>query len=121
MGNDSCPGRTREAAYIFYQDKLNFPTPYPSILTSTSITGSDVFTLVTIFRRDNFDNYENQSLPTRLSLDHTIYINLIFGHKMSKAFQALRCIHSIHVQVVDGKDSGISERSQDADVGQAID
>ena len=40
---------------------------------------------------------------------------------MSKAFQALRCIHSIHVQVVDGKDSGTSERSQDADVGQAID
>lgn len=40
---------------------------------------------------------------------------------MSKAFQALCCVHSIHVQAVDGKDSGTGERSQDADLGQAID
>ena len=55
MCNDSCSGRTGEAAYIFYWDKLNSPIRCPSIRTSTGITRCDVFTLVAVFRRDNFE------------------------------------------------------------------
>lgn len=56
MGNHSCPRRTREAAYICYQDKLNLPIRCPSILTSTGITRRDVFRLMTVFRWDNLNN-----------------------------------------------------------------
>lgn len=38
---------------------------------------------------------------------------------MSKAFQALRRVHSVHVQVVDGKKAGTGEGSQDAELGAA--
>lgn len=40
---------------------------------------------------------------------------------MSKAFQALRRVHSVHVQVVDGKEPGTGEGSQDAELGTAND
>ena len=56
MGNHSCPRRTREAAYICYQDKLNLLIRGPSILTSTGITRRDVFRLMTVFRWDNLNN-----------------------------------------------------------------
>lgn len=76
---------------------------------------------MTVFRRDDFKEYKDGFLPRRRSLDHTIYINLILGHKMSKAFQALRRVHSVHVQVVDGKEPGTGEGSQDAELGTAND
>lgn len=53
MGNHSCPRRTREAAYISYQNKPSFSIRCASIRTSTGITRCDVFRLVTIFRGDN--------------------------------------------------------------------
>lgn len=55
MSNDSCARRTRKATYVFYKDEPNILMKVSTILTSTGITGCDIFRLMAIFRGDNLE------------------------------------------------------------------
>lgn len=79
MGNHSCPRRTREAAYVCYQDKLDIQTRCIIILTSTGITRCNVFRLMAIFGGHNLKKMRFKFFQEKNTLQIILYTSILFS------------------------------------------